>query len=76
MQADMFGHKVVVTNATEGAAYGVALLAAVGAGAYKNIQEACKATIAVEEESKPDKKVKAFYDKAFPVYPAALRDRT
>ncbi|MEK6237745.1 MAG: FGGY-family carbohydrate kinase, partial [Planctomycetales bacterium] len=68
LQADMFGHKVVVTNATEGAAYGVALLATVGAGAYKNIQEACKATIQVQQETKPDKKTKRCYDKGHPVY--------
>jgi xylulokinase len=41
IQADMFGQKVVTINAEQGPAYGVALLAAVGAGAFKNVEEAC-----------------------------------
>ncbi len=49
----MFGKKVVTINTEEGAAYGVALLAAVGAGGYKNIQEACRATIRVVPGLRP-----------------------
>ena len=51
IQADVFGQKVVTINSVEGPAYGVALLAAVGAGAFKNIQEACSATISIESET-------------------------
>ena len=47
IQADVFGRKVVTTGSEEGAAYGVALLAAVGGGAFKNIEEACAAAIRV-----------------------------
>ena len=47
MQADVFDQKVSTINAEEGAAYGVALLAAVGAGAFKDVVEACDATIRV-----------------------------
>ena len=47
IQADVFGQDVVTINAEQGPAYGVALLAAVGSGAYKNIEEACSATIRV-----------------------------
>ncbi len=68
VQADVFGRKVVTTNTEEGPAYGVALLAAVGAGAYKNVQEACTATIHVVKETKPDAKARRYYDMAFPVY--------
>ena len=68
MQADVFGKKVVTLNAEQGPAYGVALLAATGAGAYKNIQEACGATIREVSETKPDRAAKKYYDKAFPVY--------
>ena len=46
LQADIYNQPIVLTNATEGPAYGVALLAAVGTGAYKTIVEACQATIA------------------------------
>ena len=55
IQADVFGQKVVTINAEEGPAYGVALLAAVGAGAFKNIEEACAATIRVVKETAPNK---------------------
>lgn len=68
MQADMFGRKVVTINSEEGAAYGVALLAAVGAGAYKNIQEACAATIRVVGQTPPDRAARRSYDRGFPVY--------
>lgn len=68
MQANVFGKKVVTLNAEQGPAYGVALLAATGAGAYKNIQEACAATIREVSETKPDRAAKKYYDKAFPVY--------
>ena len=73
IQADVFGRKVVTINTEEGAAYGVALLAAVGAGEYKNIQEACKATIRVEKETAVDRSAKRTYDKAFPVYQQLYR---
>jgi xylulokinase len=68
IQADCFGRKVVTINAHEGAAYGVALLAAVGGRAFKNIREACKATISVVQETAPDRKAQRYYDKAFPIY--------
>ena len=68
IQADVFGRKVVTVNTEEGAAYGVALLAAVGAGEYKNIQQACAATIRVEKETSVNRPAKKYYDRAFPVY--------
>ncbi|MDR2344861.1 MAG: xylulokinase [Planctomycetaceae bacterium] len=68
IQADVFGQKVVTINSEEGPAFGAALLAAVGAGEYKNIQEACKATIKIVKETKPDMKTKKIYDKAMPIY--------
>ncbi len=68
IQADVFGRTVVTINTEEGPAYGVALLAAAGAGEFKNIQEACAATIRVEKETNTDRKAKKHYDKAFPIY--------
>ncbi|MCC9608874.1 xylulokinase [Blastopirellula sp. JC732] len=68
IQADVFGKKVVTINAEQGPAYGVALLAATGAGAYKNIQEACAATIQVVSETSVDRKAAKIYNEAFPVY--------
>jgi xylulokinase len=66
--ADVFGQKACTINAEQGPAYGVALLAAVGDGAYKNIEEACKATISVVDRVPPQKAAQKTYDSAFPVY--------
>ncbi|REK05977.1 MAG: xylulokinase [Planctomycetota bacterium] len=68
IQADVFGQKVVTLNAEEGPAYGVALLAAVGAGAFKDIEEACSATIRVVKEKAPNRKAAKYHDQAFPIY--------
>lgn len=73
MQADVFGHEVVTINTEQGAAFGVALLAAVGAGAFKNVEEACAATIKVVSRTATDKKAKAVYDKGFPIYQGLYR---
>jgi xylulokinase len=66
--ADCFNQPACTINSEQGAAYGVALLAAVGVGAYKNIQEACGATIRVVEKLPVNKKQAKVYDKAYPVY--------
>jgi xylulokinase len=73
IQADVFGRKVVTTGSEEGAAYGVALLAAVGAGFFKNIEEACTATIRVVSETSVGRPAKKYYDRAFPVYQQLYR---
>jgi xylulokinase len=68
IQADVFGQKVVTLNAEEGPAYGVALLAAVGAGAFKNIEEACDATIRVVKETPVNRRAVVYHDRGFPLY--------
>ncbi|MFO0883903.1 MAG: FGGY-family carbohydrate kinase [Pirellulales bacterium] len=73
MQADVFGQDVVTINAEQGPGYGVALLAAVGAGAYKNIEEACNATIRVVSRTPYDKKTAKVYDAGFPIYQQIYR---
>jgi xylulokinase len=74
MQADVFNKAVVAMAADEGAAYGVALLAAVGAGHYKNITEACSAAVRTTDAVKPDAKARKSYDRGFAefqrLYPA------
>lgn len=73
IQADVFGQDVVTINAEQGPAFGVALLAAVGAGFYKNIEEACAATIRVVSKTPQNKKAAAYYDKGFPLYQQLYR---
>lgn len=77
MQADVFGKPVFSMVADEGAAYGAALLAAVGAGEYKDINEACAATINTADETKPHSANRKTYDRLFPIYQGlyqALKD--
>ncbi len=73
MQADVLGKTVVSMAADEGPAYGVALLAAVGAGEFKNIVEACDATVKTTGSLKPIAKTGQFYNRAFPVYQQLYR---
>ncbi len=53
IQADVFGQTVEMVDADEGAAYGAALLAGVGGGAWGNVDEACAATVRVRQRIEP-----------------------
>jgi xylulokinase len=78
LQADIYKQPVVLTNATEGPAYGVALLAGVGTGVWASVEQACKATIKSTKKVTPNKKSAAFYDRYYGVYHKLygdLRDR-
>jgi xylulokinase len=68
IQADVYGQQVVTINASEGPAYGVALLAASGTGAYKNVVEACDATISVATRTRNQVAATRTYNAAYPVY--------
>ena len=48
IQADAYGQDVEILAAEEGAAYGAALLAGVGAGFWKSVDEACEAVVQVK----------------------------
>ena len=73
MQANVLGKKVVTINTDQGPALGVALLAAVGAGAYTNIQQAWKAVIKETSITAVQHSVKREYDKRFPIYQQLYR---
>jgi xylulokinase len=68
LQADIYKTPIVLTNATEGPAYGVALLAGVGTGVWKSVEEACKSTIKQTTKVPPKKKASDLYDKQYAVY--------
>ena len=68
LQANLFGTKAVTINAEEGPAYGVALLAAVGDGEFKNIQQACDATVRVVTKTAVQRSEQRKYDARFPIY--------
>lgn len=73
LQADVLGKTVLSMAADEGPAYGVALLAAVGAGEFKNIEEACEATVRTTGQVKPVAANRRRYDQAFPEYQQLYR---
>jgi len=53
IQADVYGHEVETVVAEEGAAYGAAILAGVGAKAWASVDQACDAVVRVAETVKP-----------------------
>ncbi|HEX6540527.1 MAG TPA: xylulokinase [Ktedonobacterales bacterium] len=55
-------------SAGEGAAYGAALLAGVGAGVWPDVAAACAATIQPGEMTAPHGAWQAVYDRLYPVY--------
>jgi xylulokinase len=65
--ADVLQAEMVTVNTTEGAAYGAALLAAAGSGAFPSVEAACDATIQVTGTTSPGKN-QQFYDEIYPLY--------
>jgi xylulokinase len=53
IQADVYGHEVEIVEAEEGAAYGAAILAGVGAKVWASVDDACKAIVRVKERIAP-----------------------
>ncbi len=47
IQADVYGHAVEIVETEEGAAYGAAILAGVGAGMWPSVYAACRAAVRV-----------------------------
>jgi len=68
MLADLYGCPVKTTLNKEGPALGAALLAAVGAGLYKSVPEACKAVIEPERVQEPIPANTASYEKVYALY--------
>jgi xylulokinase len=68
IQADVYGHSVELLQAEEGAAYGGALLAGVGAGVWSSVDEACEASVRVDHEVKPNPVAKALMDQQYEVF--------
>jgi xylulokinase len=66
--ADVLGVALVTVNTSEGAAYGAALLAGVGAGAWPDVDTACRATIRQTGVTDPGEAALARYDEAYGIY--------
>jgi xylulokinase len=54
IQADTYGYEVEILAAEEGAAYGAALLAGVGAKWWNSVEDACDAVVQVQHRVKPE----------------------
>jgi xylulokinase len=59
---------MVTVNSTEGAAYGAALLAGTGAGAWPSVEAACDATIAITGRDEPVAEWTKAYADLYPRY--------
>ena len=68
IQADIYGAPVAITNSEEGGAFGAALLAAVGGGAFASVLDACRALIRPTETVEPDADRAAIYARLQGVY--------
>ncbi|MCE5285995.1 MAG: xylulokinase [Pelosinus sp.] len=66
--ANVFGLPVDVVNSVEGPAFGAAILAAVGAGAFKSVEEACSVLIETVDIVEPDKAAQPKYQAMYGVY--------
>jgi xylulokinase len=53
IQADVYAHEVEIVEAEEGAAYGAAILAAVGARHFASVDEACDAVVRIATRVPP-----------------------
>jgi len=66
--ADVLGQDLVTVNTTEGGAFGAALLAGVGAGAWASVPEACARIIKVVDRVEPQTAQVAAYNQLYPLY--------
>ncbi|HLH08846.1 MAG TPA: xylulokinase [Terriglobales bacterium] len=80
IQADVYSHAVEIVAADEGAAYGSALLAGVGAGTWASVDEACDVAVKVATRVNPTPQDQAVmrrqyqaYQRLYPALRSALR---
>jgi xylulokinase len=66
--ADVLGAELVTVNTTEGAAFGAALLAGVGAGMWPTVDEACAAAIHLTGSTVPIAANLGRYDELYRIY--------
>ena len=74
IQADVYAHEVEIVEAEEGAAYGAAILAAVGAHHFASVDEACDVVIRVAKRVAPNPSSSTLLQKTYAsfrsLYPA------
>lgn len=70
IQADIYGRKVEIVEAEEGATFGAALLAGVGVGAWQTVEEACQKVIRVAHRIEPDLPTTELMNRQYQIYQA------
>jgi xylulokinase len=68
IQADIYGQQVETVEAEEGAAYGAAILAGVGAKAWPSVDAACDAIVRVAGSTSPNFPASRAMEKAYASY--------
>jgi xylulokinase len=74
LQADIYDSEVVTINTSAGPAYGVAIMAMVGTGAYRTVPQACEAAIKLTSKVKTNRKTAALYKKHYELFPKLYSD--
>jgi xylulokinase len=68
IQADVYAHEVETVEAEEGAAYGAAILAGVGAKCWDSVDQACDAVVRVAKRVSPDATTSLQMQRGYQVY--------
>jgi xylulokinase len=66
--ASVLEAELITVDVVEGAAYGAALLAGVGAGVWSNVATACKEVVRLAEIAKPNDGQVGIYRITYPLY--------
>ncbi|NLT66557.1 MAG: xylulokinase [Acidobacteria bacterium] len=68
IQADVYGREVEIVEAEEGAAYGAAILAGVGAGRWNSVDAACGEIVRVAQTVNPDRAASEHLNSRYKAY--------
>jgi xylulokinase len=68
IQADVYAQEVETVEAEEGAAYGAAILAGVGAKCWSNVDQACDAVVRVAQRVSPNAATREQMQRGYQVY--------
>ena len=68
IQANVYGANCTTLQTEQGPAYGAAILAAVGAGQFNSVKQACDKIIKITNTTKPDAKTTRMYRRYYKQY--------
>ena len=68
IQSEVYGREVQTVEAEEGAAYGAAILAAIGARIWPTVDDACQSIVRVAERVLPDDRGSVIMSSSYTVY--------